>query len=145
MAGLSVLLVGCKTNIGKEVVEVGTTQEITNKEMDMTTVNELKIEDIVAGEGNEATSGATVSVHYTGKLTDGSVFDSSVERGDAFEFVLGAGEVIEGWDKGVVGMKVGGKRKLTIPPELAYGERGAGGVIPPNAELTFDIELLGIK
>lgn len=107
--------------------------------------NELKMEDIKVGTGKEAVSGKTVKVHYTGWLTTGKKFDSSVDRGQPFEFALGAGMVIQGWDKGVAGMKVGGKRKLTIPPEMGYGARGAGGVIPPNATLVFDVELLDVK
>ncbi|MEK7532504.1 MAG: FKBP-type peptidyl-prolyl cis-trans isomerase [Patescibacteria group bacterium] len=103
------------------------------------------IEDIKVGEGVEAKAGDTVSVHYTGWLTDGTKFDSSVDRGEPFEFNLGAGEVIKGWDQGVAGMKVGGKRKLTIPPDLGYGDRGAGGLIPPGATLVFEVELLTIK
>ena len=105
---------------------------------------DLKIEDEKVGDGVEAVGGKTVAVHYTGWLTNGTKFDSSVDRGQPFEFRLGAGQVIQGWDKGVAGMKVGGKRKLTIPPEMGYGARGAGGVIPPNATLVFDVELLGV-
>ena len=105
----------------------------------------LKIEDLVVGTGAEATSGKTVSVHYTGSLTDGKKFDSSKDRGQPFNFSLGAGQVIRGWDEGVAGMKVGGKRKLTIPPDLGYGSRGAGGAIPPNATLVFEVELLGVR
>ncbi|QDV35120.1 FKBP-type peptidyl-prolyl cis-trans isomerase [Tautonia plasticadhaerens] len=104
-----------------------------------------QIEDIKAGTGPEAQSGQTVSVHYVGTLTDGTKFDSSRDRGQPFSFPLGAGRVIRGWDVGVQGMQVGGLRKLTIPPEEGYGSRGAGGVIPPNATLVFEVELLGIK
>ena len=105
----------------------------------------LIIEDLTVGEGAEAVAGEEVTVHYTGWLTNGSKFDSSKDRYQPFSFPLGAGHVIKGWDQGVVGMKVGGKRKLTIPPELGYGARGAGGVIPPNATLVFDVELLGVN
>lgn len=108
-------------------------------------VTELKIEDLVVGTGAEAVVGKTISVHYTGTLTNGTKFDSSKDRGEPFEFTLGAGQVIEGWDKGFAGMKVGGKRKLTIPSDMGYGAQGAGGVIPPNATLIFEVELLGVK
>jgi FKBP-type peptidyl-prolyl cis-trans isomerase len=104
----------------------------------------LKIEELQAGSGDEAVTGKQVSVHYTGWLTNGTKFDSSLDRGSPFKFQLGAGQVIQGWDQGVAGMKVGGKRKLTIPPELGYGARGAAGVIPPNATLVFEVELLGV-
>ena len=104
----------------------------------------LKIEDLVVGSGAEAAAGQSVNVHYTGWLTDGTKFDSSLDRGKPFSFRLGAGMVIKGWDQGVAGMKVGGKRKLTIPSDLGYGSRGAGGVIPPNATLVFEVELLGV-
>jgi FKBP-type peptidyl-prolyl cis-trans isomerase FkpA len=109
-----------------------------------TTPSGLIYEDVSVGSGETAAVGQTVSVHYTGRLTDGSKFDSSKDRNEPFEFPLGAGYVIRGWDEGVQGMRVGGVRKLTIPPELGYGARGAGGVIPPNATLIFEVELLGI-
>jgi len=104
----------------------------------------LVIEDLVVGQGATATAGQQVTVHYTGWLTDGSKFDSSVDRDEPFVFPLGARRVIAGWDEGVQGMQIGGRRKLTIPPELGYGARGAGGVIPPNATLVFEVELLGV-
>jgi FKBP-type peptidyl-prolyl cis-trans isomerase FkpA len=108
-------------------------------------MNELQIEEMVVGNGTEATAGKMVSVHYTGWLTNGKKFDSSLDRNDPFEFQLGAGYVIQGWDQGVQGMKIGGKRKLTIPSHLGYGARGAGGAIPPNATLVFEVELLGVR
>ena len=110
----------------------------------VTTASGLVYEELVVGSGAEAAAGQHVTVHYTGWLTDGTKFDSSKDRNDPFDFDLGAGHVIKGWDEGVAGMKVGGKRKLTIPPSLGYGARGAGGVIPPNATLVFEVELLGI-
>ncbi len=110
-----------------------------------TTASGLTYEDIVEGSGPSASAGKTAVVHYTGRLTDGTVFDSSHKRGEPFEFALGAGEVIKGWDEGVGTMRVGGKRTLTIPPDLGYGARGAGGVIPPNATLVFDVELLDLR
>lgn len=108
----------------------------------ITLASGLIIEDLVTGDGAEAAAGQEVTVHYTGWLTDGKKFDSSKDRNDPFVFPLGGGRVIRGWDEGVQGMKVGGTRKLTIPPALAYGARGAGGVIPPNATLVFEVELL---
>ncbi|TNG02821.1 MAG: FKBP-type peptidyl-prolyl cis-trans isomerase [Gammaproteobacteria bacterium] len=112
----------------------------------------LEMTDVVVGQGAEAAAGQTVSVHYTGWLYDetatgkkGKKFDSSRDRGQPFEFPLGKGRVIKGWDQGVAGMKVGGHRTLTIPPSLGYGSRGAGNAIPPNATLVFDVELLGVR
>lgn len=111
----------------------------------MKTASGLEYEEIEAGTGAQAQAGKTVSVHYTGKLPNGKVFDSSIPRGQPIEFKLGAGRVIKGWDEGIALMKVGGKARLTIPPSLGYGERGAGGVIPPNATLIFDVELVSVK
>jgi FKBP-type peptidyl-prolyl cis-trans isomerase len=120
--------------------------------METSKVTELIKKDMTRGEGAEAKAGQQVSVHYTGWLYDekgvenkGKKFDSSRDRGTPFDFSLGAGEVIKGWDEGVQGMKVGGHRTLIIPPAMGYGKRGAGGVIPPNATLVFDVELLGLK
>ena len=112
----------------------------------MKTTSGLEYNEIEAGTGAQAEAGKTVKVHYTGKFPDGKVFDSSIPRGEPIEFVLGTGRVIKGWDEGIAIMKVGGKAVLTIPPHLAYGERGAGGgVIPPNATLVFDVELEEVK
>lgn len=122
-----------------------------NKEMKnmadqaVTTESGLKYVDVVVGTGRQPEVGDTASVHYTGWLADGKKFDSSLDRKEPFSFRVGAGQVIKGWDEGVMGMKIGGKRKLTIPPQLGYGARGAGGVIPPNATLTFDVELLDLR
>ncbi len=111
----------------------------------ITTSSGLVIEDIIEGSGAAAAAGQHVTVHYTGWLTDGTKFDSSKDRNEPFDFPLGARHVIAGWDEGVQGMKVGGTRKLTIPSQLGYGARGAGGVIPPNATLVFEVELLGVE
>lgn len=111
----------------------------------ITTPSGLKYIDTEVGTGASPTTGQTVKVHYTGTLTDGEKFDSSVDRGQPFSFKIGVGQVIKGWDEGVATMKVGGKRTLIIPPDLGYGERGAGGLIPGNATLLFDVELLGIN
>lgn len=108
-------------------------------------VSELIIEDLVTGSGEQVKEGDTVRVHYTGTFTDGTTFDSSRESGVPFDFVLGEGKVIKGWDIGVKGMRVGGRRKLTIPSQFAYGERGIEGVIPPNSTLIFDIEVLDVN
>jgi FKBP-type peptidyl-prolyl cis-trans isomerase len=112
---------------------------------EVTTPSGLKYTDVKVGTGAEAKSGQNVSVHYTGTLTDGKKFDSSKDRNQPFNFPLGAGRVIKGWDEGVAGMRVGGVRKLVIPANLGYGASGAGGVIPPNATLLFDVELLDVK
>jgi len=109
------------------------------------TVTKLIKKDLKKGKGATAEKGKTVSVHYTGRLLDGTKFDSSVDRGEPFSFLLGAGQVIRGWDDGVAGMKVGGKRKLTIPSDMAYGAEGRPPVIPQNAPLEFDVELLGVN
>ena len=109
-----------------------------------TTASGLQYWDIVVGTGATASPGNTVKVHYSGFLTSGAKFDSSRDRGEPFSFALGTGQVIKGWDEGVAGMKVGGQRQLRIPPQLGYGPAGAGGVIPPNATLIFDVELLDV-
>lgn len=110
----------------------------------ITTASGLVYEELAVGNGAEASPGQQVTVHYTGWLTDGTKFDSSKDRNDPFVFGLGQGQVIKGWDEGVTGMRVGGKRKLTIPPQLGYGARGAGRVIPPDATLVFEVELLNV-
>ena len=107
--------------------------------------SELKIEDLKIGEGAEAQNGKTVTVNYTGKLENGKKFDSSYDRNQPFSFILGTGQVIQGWEKGILGMKVGGERKLTIPPSLGYGQAGIPNVIPQNATLIFEVELLEVK
>lgn len=111
----------------------------------MTDITELKIEDLTIGDGEEVETGDTVVMHYTGTLVDGTKFDSSLDRGQPFTTQIGVGRVIEGWDKGVPGMKVGGKRMLYIPSEMGYGARGAGSAIPPNADLIFEVELLDVQ
>jgi FKBP-type peptidyl-prolyl cis-trans isomerase FkpA len=128
---------------GHAAVDTSSPTPVTGKSKK--TASGVEYWDITVGTGATATSGKMVTVHYTGWLTNGKKFDSSVDRGQPFVFALGAGQVIKGWDEGVAGMKVGGKRQLKVPSEAGYGSRGAGGVIPPNATLIFDVELLGVK
>ncbi len=134
--------------VQKEIVK---TDKLDTRKVDknmgdtVTTDSGLKYEELTVGDGEVASSGHKVKVHYTGWLTNGKKFDSSKDRNQPFSFTLGGGQVIKGWDEGVAGMKVGGKRKLTIPSELGYGSRGAGGVIPPGATLVFEVELLGVS
>ncbi len=116
-----------------------------NKENSINNNKEMKIETLQEGSGDAVKSGDTITVNYVGTLENGTKFDSSIDRGQPFQFTPGQNSVIQGWELGVIGMKVGEKRKLTIPPELAYGSQGAGGVIPPNATLTFEIDLLSIN
>lgn len=132
----------------EEKKEVGTSTSATTSEIgttNMEKVTELKIEDLTVGTGDTAVAGKSVSVNYVGTLTDGTKFDSSYDRGTPFSFTLGAGEVIKGWDQGVTGMKVGGKRRLTIPSDLAYGDSGVSGIIPGGATLVFEVELLKVE
>ncbi len=105
----------------------------------------MQVEDLVVGDGPEAKTGSSVAMHYTGRLTDGTKFDSSHDRGQTFDFTLGQGRVIKGWDEGIPGMRVGGKRRLTIPPEKAYGARGFANLIPPHSTLVFEVELVAVR
>jgi FKBP-type peptidyl-prolyl cis-trans isomerase len=130
--------------VGAGLVNTGTEGGDKKEGKVITTKSGLKYEDLTVGTGATAKAGDTVEVHYVGTLKDGKKFDSSRDRNKPFRFPLGAGRVIKGWDEGVAGMKEGGKRKLIIPPELGYGEKGAGNVIPPNAELHFEVELLKV-
>lgn len=147
---LPLLLTACTSQVADQPLSQQPdlpAEQIENQELELNqedTVSELQIEDIQVGDGVEAKTGDTVDVHYTGWLTNGTKFDSSVDRGQPFSFTLGEGRVIQGWDEGVVGMKVGGKRKLTIPSDMAYGDTGIG-VIPPGATLVFEVELLEVN
>lgn len=140
-----VALLGCGSAMATPPEKSPQTTPDRSKKMATTTASGLIYEDIVEGSGATASAGHSVVVHYTGWLTNGTKFDSSKDRNEPFEFRLGAGQVIRGWDEGVAGMKEGGQRKLTIPAQLGYGARGAGGVIPPNAVLVFDVELIKVK
>jgi FKBP-type peptidyl-prolyl cis-trans isomerase FkpA len=154
---INILLVGACVLTLNACNAQTTTQEssktnATKEATTMSNVTEFQKIDTQVGTGREAEPGFNVSVHYTGWLYDaaaegkkGKKFDSSLDRGQPFDFALGAGQVIQGWDEGFAGMKIGGKRTLIIPPEMGYGARGAGGVIPPNATLIFDVELLDVK
>lgn len=146
LISILVLLVGTGCGLGPKLTATpeptpAVTPEPSQKNSQ---ISKLETEDLQVGDGQEAKSGDVVKVHYTGTLTDGTVFDSSKDRGQPFTFTLGAGQVIQGWDLGFEGMRVGGRRKLTIPPELGYGERGVPGAIPANATLVFEVELLEI-
>ena len=142
---LAVTLAACSNNGGDNEAETPTPQPLTASEY-TTTDSGLQIHDFVEGDGDTATAGDRITVHYSGWLaSDSTLFDSSIQRGQPFSFVLGAGRVIPGWDEGVAGMRVGGERQLVIPPELGYGSQGAGNSIPPNATLIFEVELLSVE
>lgn len=132
-------------NLGSETNTASVYDKVQTKENEEKPKSQLKIETMEQGQGQEVKKGDFIIVHYTGYLEDGTKFDSSVDRNQPFEFQIGQGYVIQGWEEGIIGMKIGEKRKLTIPPELGYGSTGFAGVIPPNATLIFDVELLGIK
>ena len=139
------IVLSLKNKTKKEELNANDVENATKTETNKIMSDTLQIKDSVEGTGKAVVNGNTVVVHYTGTLENGTVFDSSLKRNTPFSFRVGGGEVIRGWEEGLLGMKVGGKRTLVIPSALAYGERGAGGAIPPNATLTFEIELLEIK
>jgi peptidylprolyl isomerase len=149
LAGLIGLLIGfavtAQASPGAPKSFTGEKTNMTQAQQEVTTPSGLKYTDEVVGNGPSPRVGQKVIVHYTGWLTNGTKFDSSVDRGQPFDFTLGRGEVIRGWDEGVATMKVGGKRKLVIPPDLGYGSRGAGNAIPPGATLVFEVQLLGVQ
>jgi FKBP-type peptidyl-prolyl cis-trans isomerase FkpA len=142
---LAVALAAFVSACGNSASQSTTQPASASSAKEVTMQDGLKYTDDQVGTGAVAQAGKTVVVHYTGWLLDGTKFDSSKDRNQPFSFPLGSGQVIKGWDEGVAGMKVGGKRTLVIPPELGYGARGAGGVIPPNATLKFEVELLDVK
>jgi peptidylprolyl isomerase len=147
-ATASALPTASTTDIARDLLTSANLIAMDNAEQaenQVTTASGLKYVEIAEGKGESPAKGQTVSVHYTGTLENGKKFDSSRDRNQAFEFQIGEGQVIKGWDEGLSTMKVGGRRKLIIPADLGYGARGAGGVIPPNATLVFDVELLGVK
>lgn len=145
----ALMLATCTTSVMScpehEEAAAESSQEKTNTKGEKNMTDKLQIVDTIVGTGDEAKKGDTVEVHYVGTLLDGKKFDSSHDRSETFKFKIGEGRVIKGWDEGVPGMKEGGKRELTIPAEMAYGSRGAGAVIPPNATLKFEVELVSIK
>lgn len=145
MIGTAIALAACSADEGAKSREQFAAELEVNVEAMTETASGLRYQDLVVGDGMEAQGGNAVQVHYTGWLTDGTKFDSSLDRGEPFSFTLGTGEVIAGWDEGVQGMRVGGKRKLIVPPELGYGRAGAPPVIPGNATLVFDVELIEVQ
>ncbi len=150
LLGIALLCGSLASPFGASGAEQPKSPATTDTKMNTKTDSGLEYQDLVVGTGAQASAGQQVSVHYTGWLQNpdgsaGTKFDSSLDRGQPFNFPLGGGRVIRGWDEGVAGMKVGGKRRLVIPAALGYGARGAGGVIPPNATLIFDVELLGVR